>query len=113
MAAKFPNMQKKYVYQGVENDRLFRFDYDHVDDGNDTCSCCDRHKEVERPVRVDTRPVIFYGLIASDNNLMRHGGSREKLRKELGVACVEMEADGLLQEQALAAVRRCNCCSIR
>ena len=50
---------------------------------------------VMSPIRKSTNPNIFYGPIASDNNLMRHGESREGLRKELGVLCVEMEAAGL------------------
>lgn len=105
MTTKFPNMQAKYVHQGVGNDVLFAFDYDHVDDGDDTCSSCDPTKKIERRAREDTRPEIFYGLIASDNNLMRHGGSREKLRKELRVMCVEMEAAGLMDEFPCLVIR--------
>ncbi|KAJ3545611.1 hypothetical protein NM208_g2422 [Fusarium decemcellulare] len=80
IAVKYPLMKKKYSYQGAENDRLFEFDYDHVEDSDDTCCFCDVGREIKRQARAETRPAIFYGLIASDNNLMRHGGSREKLR---------------------------------
>ncbi|KAF2094218.1 ankyrin [Rhizodiscina lignyota] len=105
MVSKFPNMQTKYGHQGVENDRLFRFDYDHIDSSDDSCARCDPSGEVKRPPRADARPVIFYGLIASGDNLMRHGGSREKLRKELDALCVEMEAAGLLDEFPCLAIR--------
>jgi len=40
--------------------------------------------------------MIHYGLIASGNQLMKHGKTREKLRKELDVLCFEMEAAGLM-----------------
>ena len=102
---KFPHMQGRYTYQGVENDTLFSFDYDHMDDGSDTCSGCDPVHEIKRAARPDTRPAIFYGLIASDNNLMRHGGSREALRKELKAICVEMEAAGLIDEFPCLVIR--------
>ncbi|KAM5526945.1 Vegetative incompatibility protein HET-E-1-like protein 16, partial [Fusarium oxysporum f. sp. phaseoli] len=102
---KYPFMKTKYSYQGMENDRLFAFNYDHVEDSDDTCCFCEPGKEVQRQARMDTRPAIFYGLIASDNNLMRHGGSREKLRRDLGVLCVEMEAAGLIDEFPCMVIR--------
>ncbi|KAF4463613.1 purine and uridine phosphorylase [Fusarium albosuccineum] len=105
IAVKYPLMEKKYSYQGAENDKLFEFDYGHVEDSDDTCCFCDVSREVKRQAIAETRPAIFYGLIASDNNLMRHGGSREKLRQDLGVLCVEMEAAGLIDEFPCMVIR--------
>jgi nucleoside phosphorylase len=97
MLEKYPNMRKKqYVYQGEEHDQLFEATYDH--EGGTTCRNCDRTKVVERPFRFDTDPEIHYGTIGSGNAVIKDGATRERLRKDLGVLCVEMEAAGLMDE---------------
>jgi nucleoside phosphorylase len=95
MLEKYPNMRKKqYVYQGEEHDQLFEATYAH--EGGTTCRDCDRTKVVERPSRCDTNPEIHYGTIGSGNAVIKDGATRERLRKDLGVLCVEMEAAGLM-----------------
>ena len=104
MLEKYPNMRKKqYIYQGVEHDRLFEATYAH--EGGTTCQNCDRTKVVERPSRYDTDPDIHYGTIGSGNTVIKDGVTRERLRKDLGVLCVEMEAAGLMDEFSCLVIR--------
>jgi nucleoside phosphorylase len=104
MLEKYPNMRKKqYVYQGEEHDRLFEATYTH--EGGTTCRNCDWTKEVERPSRYDTDPEIHYGAIGSGNAVIRDGATRERLRKDLGVLCMEMEAAGLMDEFSCLVIR--------
>jgi nucleoside phosphorylase len=104
MLKKYPNMRtEQYVYQGEEHDQLFEATYDH--EGGTTCRNCDRTKVVERDSRYDTDPEIHYGTIGSSNVVIKDGVTRERLRKDLGVLCVEMEAAGLMDEFPCLAIR--------
>jgi nucleoside phosphorylase len=51
---------------------------------------------VDRESRDSDVPIIHYGLLASGNQVMRHGFTRDRLRRELDVLCFEMEAAGLM-----------------
>jgi hypothetical protein len=78
-------------------DHLFRADYKHQD--GPTCENCDPIMVVTRPERDKNGPsiVLHCGLIASGNQVMRDGVTRDKLSSEFGgVFCFEMEAAGLL-----------------
>ncbi|KAH9225157.1 hypothetical protein K456DRAFT_1767068 [Colletotrichum gloeosporioides 23] len=88
------NMKKKFSHQGALHDYLFQAEYDHVDPDS-TCDECDHKQMIQREDRDDTYPVIHYGNIASGNQVIKHGKTRDKLSKELGVLCFEMEAAGL------------------
>jgi nucleoside phosphorylase len=99
-----PRLKSKYTYQGTENDILFEAEYDHVGGGT-TCDQCDMSKLVLRPGRKGTEPVVHYGTIASGNQVMRHGGTRERWRQESEVLCFEMEAAGLMNNFPCLVIR--------
>jgi len=44
--------------------------------------------------RTSNSPCVHYGLIASGNQVMKHGLTRDRLAKALGIICFEMEAQG-------------------
>ncbi|PKK54199.1 hypothetical protein CI102_1003 [Trichoderma harzianum] len=88
-------MRGYFDHPGLEHDQLFRADYDHID-GESSCETCDRGALLIRKPRADKDPAIHYGLIGSANQVMKHGMTREKLRKEKGILCFEMEAAGLM-----------------
>jgi hypothetical protein len=67
--------------------------YAHV--GGTTCLDCDQTKVVERPSRSDSDPKIHYGSIGSGNAVFKDGATRERLRKDLGVLCVETRMNNL------------------
>lgn len=94
----------KYLYQGSDQDMLFQSDYDHVG-ADETCIHCENGMLVSRPARESTRPRIHYGTIASGNQVMRHGKTRESCRKELDILCFEMEAAGLMNSFPCLVVR--------
>ena len=85
-------------------DLLYDAEYDHIM-GCATCSQCDTGRLIDRELRHSEDPFIHYGLIASGNQVMKHGATREQLRKELNVLCFEMEAAGLMDEFPCLVVR--------
>jgi nucleoside phosphorylase len=99
-----PRLRPKFSYQGAENDQLFQAEYDHVGGGT-TCEQCDVSRLVVRPTRDSPDPVVHYGTIASGNQVMRHGGTRDRLSREFGVLCFEMEAAGLMNDFPCVVIR--------
>ncbi|KAN0073185.1 hypothetical protein V8E54_008405 [Elaphomyces granulatus] len=104
MIAAYPVMRTDFTYRGQEQDRLFDATFDHHGLQN-TCDTCDISRLVTRPVRDKHDPVIHYGLIASSNRVMKHGGTRDKLGQELGILCFEMEAAGLMDNFPCLVIR--------
>jgi nucleoside phosphorylase len=89
-----PHMAKKYKYQGAEHDQLFNAIYDHK--GDDECEGCDTQSMTRRPPREDSTPEVHYGNIASGNQVMKDGVTRDRIAKVEHVICFEMEAAGLM-----------------
>jgi len=94
---------------GTLNDRVFRADYEHVvedeEDDNDGCELCDSSMVVTRRARKDETPKVHYGIIASGNQVMKHGVTRDSISKEHGVVCFEMEAAGLMDNFPCLVIR--------
>ncbi|OQE25447.1 hypothetical protein PENSTE_c006G08700 [Penicillium steckii] len=106
--ARNPEMREKFTYRGEDHDILFDSEYDHTDDHNglgDTCDNCDTRRLVKRVSRPSHDPVIHYGLIASGNQVVKHGHSRDKLARELDILCFEMEAAGLMDTFPCLVIR--------
>ena len=97
-------MAKTFQYQGSEHDQLFEASYDH-DGGGKGCEKCDKERLLVREPRDTTDPVIHYGLVGSANQVMKHGATREELRREKGVLCFEMEAAGLMDTFPCLVIR--------
>ena len=100
LGSRYPKMKKYCTYPGSEWDKLFQADYDHPDGARKNCPDCDSTRLVNR----DPRPlsdfgtpelIVHYGTIASGNEVMKHGATRDHLQKEYNVLCFEMEAAGL------------------
>jgi len=103
MLEKFPMMEDEYIYPGMEQDQLFEAPYNHK--GGKTCLECDRSKVVERSLRKNPAPRIHYGTIGSANEVIKDSETRDRLRKDLGILCVEMEAAGLMDEFSCLVIR--------
>ncbi|KAL4778714.1 hypothetical protein BJX76DRAFT_362476 [Aspergillus varians] len=86
-----------------EQDVLYAAEYDHR--GGSSCLTCDSMQIVHRQPRRSDAPVIHYGLVASGNQVMRHGLSRDKLREVADVLCYEMEAAGLMDAGPFLVIR--------
>ncbi|MCJ1230398.1 hypothetical protein MMC12_007072 [Toensbergia leucococca] len=104
MRGKYPKLRGSITYQGAQQDRLFKAEYNHRR-GDATCASCEESGLVPRASRENDNPVVHYGLIASGNQVMRNGITREKFRKELNVLCFEMEAAGLMDNFPCLVVR--------
>jgi nucleoside phosphorylase len=91
-----------YCHQGSENDRLFQSSYQHKD-GAKTCEECDKEQEIQRPLRKNQNPFIHYGTIASGNQVIKDGETRNRLGKEC--LCFEMEAAGLMNDFPCLVIR--------
>ncbi|KAN0067004.1 hypothetical protein V8E54_014928 [Elaphomyces granulatus] len=87
-----------------EQDRLFNSAYDHPH-SEDTCINCDERQLIHRDPRTSDEPQIHYGLIASGNQVMKHGKTRDRLAKEYGMLCFEMEAAGLMNQLPCLVIR--------
>ena len=107
MVANKRKMQSTFKHPGTQNDHLYAAEYCHVEDKNDPDSCqgCDSSYQIPRPPRESTDPEIHYGIIASGNQVMRDGVTRDRLRDELGALCFEMEAAGLMQDFPCIVIR--------
>lgn len=75
-------------------DLLFQTTYEHCPLSMNRCDSCDHPKLVSRTRRDDV--MIHYGAIASGNQVMKHGLTRDKIARELDVICFEMEAAGIV-----------------
>ncbi|KAF4337751.1 ankyrin 3 [Fusarium beomiforme] len=85
-------------------DLLFATNYNHAVSGT-TCDLCDQSKLVIRPSRQNTDPMIHYGRIASGNQVIKDGSTRDERSKELGTICFEMEAAGLIRSSPCLVIR--------
>ncbi|KAF2180123.1 purine and uridine phosphorylase [Zopfia rhizophila CBS 207.26] len=104
MATNSSRMAQTFGYQGAEYDQLFEATYDH--ERGDTCDGCDQDRVIKRlPARTDPAPRIHYGNIASGNEVMKHGVTRDRIANEEGVLCFEMEAAGLMDSFPCLVIR--------
>ena len=103
MWERYPNMRGKYAFPGMDHDQLFEATYNH--NVGKTCQQCDRSKVVQRIPRENSAPEIHYGTIGSANEVIKDSETRDKLRKDLGILCVEMEAAGLMDEFSCLVIR--------
>lgn len=95
--------QMSFFTRPTQEDCLFQAEYDHRLDG--TCANCDRSKLLPRPPRESKEPVIHYGLIGSTNQVVRDGKVRDRLARDLGICCVDLELAGLMNHFPGLAIR--------
>lgn len=98
--------QSKRAFPSPEpgNDQLFEADYTHPQ-SNETCESCDPTRLKQRSRRISDKPQVYFGVIASANQVMKDGIERDRLAKELGIICFEMEAAGLMDTFPCLVIR--------
>lgn len=99
-----PEDQDVFKYQSASNDKLYQAEYDHEDE-NETCISCDKSKLIPRKDRKTTAPFIHYGVIGSGDQVMKHGRTRDQLKKQFDLICFEMEAGGLMDNFPCLVIR--------
>ena len=102
----FPDWAARYAYQGADCDQLFEASYDHFEPDDGTCQRCSEFRIVaDRLPRDNSLPVVHYGNIASGNQVMKNGISRDRLSKQEDIICFEMEAAGLMDNFRCLVIR--------
>ena len=104
MAAKYPTTMSEFTHRGQQQDLLFEAEYNHLWPES-PCDRCDASRLVARSTRVGNNPLVHYGLIASGNQVMKDSGTRDRLARELGILCFEMEAAGLINNFPCLVIR--------
>jgi nucleoside phosphorylase len=102
MLSKYPAMET-FVYQGNDKDELFEASYGH--EGGSTCMQCARSRMVQRAARQNCRPSLHYGNIASGNEVIKDGCTRDQIAQQEDVICFEMEAAGLMGSFPCVVIR--------
>lgn len=90
---------KRFAHPGMEQDRLFKATYDHVDDFGSNCIACDSDQLVQRPHRTEDAKgnLVFHrGRIATGNAVIHDSQLRDQISMRCdGALCVETEAAGV------------------
>ncbi|KAL2824396.1 nucleoside phosphorylase domain-containing protein [Aspergillus cavernicola] len=87
-----------------QKDRLFQSTYKHQN-YDQNCSTCDQKQLMKREGRATNEPYIYYGLIASGNQVMKDARTRDFIAQELNILCFEMEAAGLMDQLPCLVIR--------
>lgn len=88
----------------TEPDRLFEPSYKHPCP-DFSCDECDQDRLEVRKARSSNDPRMYYGGIASSNQVMKDATCRDKIACELDVLCFEMEAAGLMDIESCLPIR--------
>ncbi|RAH64546.1 purine and uridine phosphorylase, partial [Aspergillus aculeatinus CBS 121060] len=100
IAARNPSYQRP----GSQNDSLHQSDALHsisTNDGLNGCAC----PLVDRPERNLDYPRIFYGVIASGNQVVKSSTVRDQLGSRHQILCLEMGAAGVMNTMPCLVIR--------
>ena len=101
--SKLSNLPK-FARDKVGSDILFETEYNYI--GEDSCISSAATGKVRREERTNNTPAVHYSTIASGNQVMRDGMTRDKISSEFGVVlCFEMEAAGLMNSFPCLVIR--------
>ncbi|RYP02811.1 hypothetical protein DL765_010681 [Monosporascus sp. GIB2] len=101
----------EYGHPGRELDMLFR----------KPCALCRPRQDYpasdvhvpQRAPRATDEPAIHYGLVASGNRVIKDAAFRDRLAREYGVLCFEMEAAGVVNTFPCLVIRGvCDYCDV-
>ncbi|KAF2198804.1 purine and uridine phosphorylase [Delitschia confertaspora ATCC 74209] len=99
----------KFVYPGLEHDRLFRAEYQHIGEYGSNCAACEKNELIRRPLRIekDKSKLVFHrGRIATGNSVIQDGQLRDQISARCGEAlCIEMEAAGVNMNRPCLVIR--------
>ncbi|KAK1960984.1 hypothetical protein LY78DRAFT_723460 [Colletotrichum sublineola] len=99
--------EPRFMSPGPRKDTLYQASSLHI--GASTCAKCRPEGEVDRDARATTDPGLFFGNIASGNQVMKDGQTRDKYSQELGgVLCFEMEAASLMNNLCIVVRGICD-----
>ncbi|KAK4906635.1 hypothetical protein LTR49_024248 [Elasticomyces elasticus] len=77
MTSKYPLMEEEYGSPGSKQDELFEASYSHPSGA--TCAQCDWSRLIRnRPERRDDKPRVHYGIIASGDEVVKDGPTKDR-----------------------------------
>ncbi|GFF94816.1 hypothetical protein IFM61392_09452 [Aspergillus lentulus] len=103
MFTRYPKMEREFGDPGAENDCLYEAGYPHQE--GDTCVRCNSDRVIRRSIRQDRKPHVFYGTIASGNQVIKDSVTRDHLASQYNAICIEMEAAGLMDNFPCLVIR--------
>ncbi|KAE8322170.1 nucleoside phosphorylase domain-containing protein [Aspergillus sergii] len=103
--SRYPHHATTFSYPRGIYDTLFEADYDHAMPLQPCEAGCDYGRVIGRGHRASNYPSVFFGNIASANQVMRHGLTRDRIAREHNVLCFEMEAAGLMDQFPCLVIR--------
>lgn len=104
MIQRLPRLAKSgYMHPGSGKDLLYCSNVEGHKE-HETCMQCDNGL-ISRELREDQSPEVHYGIIVSGNELMKNVVERDRLRREFGAKCIEMEAAGLMNDFPCIVIR--------
>jgi nucleoside phosphorylase len=100
-------LKRNYSQPSSETDKLYESSFAHPNPGRECGEVCGRLRVIQRRSRTDEDddPAIHYGLIASGNRVIKNALFRDKLARDEGVLCFEMEAAGLMNHFPCLVIR--------
>ncbi|KAF4631255.1 hypothetical protein G7Y89_g6871 [Cudoniella acicularis] len=78
---------------------------DHLYEAEEAGDLADDNKLIVRDPRDSQDPVFHYGLITSENKLIKNAKLRDELRDRYEIICFEMEAAGLMNTLPVAVIQ--------
>ncbi|KAK5201809.1 hypothetical protein LTR41_012100, partial [Exophiala xenobiotica] len=104
MVTRHPKLVKNgYGFPGREHDILYCPRCEGRGSSGSCGWCTDG--TIARPSRDDGHPSLWYGVIASGNELMKNAAERDRIGEKFGALCVEMEAAGLMNDFPCVVIR--------
>ena len=85
-------------------DILFAPECEHLQKGGTSCPRCPA-RSIDRKPRSHTDPEIYYGGIASGNQVIKHARKRDRIASQFGVLCIEIEAAGVMDYLPCLVIR--------
>lgn len=95
---------KNFASPGPQQDVLYSASSKHMP--GPTCALCRQEDVVFRQARTISDPSLFFGTIASGNQVMKDAPTRDRISRDLGgILCFEMEAAGLMNNFGCLVIR--------
>ncbi|KAB8225646.1 nucleoside phosphorylase domain-containing protein [Aspergillus novoparasiticus] len=104
-SSRYHHRAAAFPYPSTLSDTLFEADYDHAKPLQPCEAGCDYGRVIARAHRANNYPSVFFGNIASANQVIRHGLTRDRIAREHNVLCFEMEAAGLMDQFPCLVIR--------
>ena len=95
-----------FACPGSELDILYAVGCEHVQEGV-LCGDCGPVRSITRPARKNQDPMVFYGTIASGNQVVKHARTRDRIAQDQKntMLCFEMEAAGVMDVLPCLVIR--------